>query len=95
MKFTTMEQVKQANRARGQHWFDADTLEYWGTEIHGELMAGEFFITSEDNFNRDARFFTIRKVSDTGRISTVGTWQQHPTLVDALWELANVVIEGR
>jgi hypothetical protein len=92
MKLTTMEQVKQANKARGQHWFDADTLEYWGTKIHGELMAGEFFITSEDNFNRDARFFTIRKVSDTGRVSTVGTWQQYATLKEAEEQVAVIVM---
>jgi hypothetical protein len=92
MKFTTMEQVKQANKARGQHWFDADTMEYWGTEIHGEPMAGEFFITSEDNFNKDARFFTIRKVSDTGRISTVGRWQEYATLKEAEEQVAIIVM---
>lgn len=38
-----------ANFARGHHWYDPDTLEFFGTRFESGLIYGRFFITSEQD----------------------------------------------
>ncbi len=91
MTYTTMAQLKRAHRAQGWKFFDNDTMKFWGSKVHGEVRGGKFFITSEDNYDRTARLFTIRCIDDAGMIDTVGEFQAHATLEDAISELVNVM----
>lgn len=77
--FKTMADVKRANRAAGGHWFSPDTLRFFRGRIESELMAGRYFVSSEQFDDGSPRLFTVREVDADGDISTVGDFQEHKT----------------
>lgn len=66
--FTSVPQMKTAVAGSGSHFFDADTMKHWGTGIHGGIIGGHYFITSDwascDKESRDfrVRWFTQREL---------------------------------
>ena len=70
--FHTMGEVREANRAIGHHFFDGKTLGFFGSRIGRTLYGGRYFVTSEDNWDKTARGWTVREVDWDGRIGTVG-----------------------
>ena len=78
----TMEDVKRRNVEAGQHFFDEETMRFFDSRIETELI-GQFFVTSECGPN-DIRAFTVRRPEDNGSIATVGEFQGHATLFDAV-----------
>ncbi len=81
--YTNLNQVKIAHTKRGFHFFDPDTLRFFGSKVHENLFFGEFFITSELDFDRTDRRFTVRRANDDGAIETVGEFRAHATKADA------------
>ncbi len=80
----TMADVKALNRVKGNYFFDPDTMRFWHSKVHGGLILGKYFITSEDNYDRMSRLFSIRAINWTnGAIDTVGAFQQFHTVEDA------------
>jgi hypothetical protein len=70
-----MDDVRAANRRIGNHWFDPDTLRFFGGRVSETLYGGRFFVSSE----RDSggawdgrRFYSVRVANDDGTIGTVG-----------------------
>ena len=45
----------------GSHFFDEDTMCLWNSEVRSELIEGEYFITSEDNYDGTKILFSIRR----------------------------------
>lgn len=85
MKKLTMRDVKRHNKAIGYHFFDKETLEFWGSKIETELFNNHTFITSEDNFDRTKRLYTIRHYDKTnGKVKTIGEFQQFKNLDEAV-----------
>lgn len=80
----TIAELKVCNRLAGHHWFDPAGMRFWGTKIHGGIRGGKYFVSSENNFNKSARLFTVRTFTDDGRITTAGYFQAYPTLTAAL-----------
>ena len=73
--FNNITEVKKANKAKGQHFFDKEALSFFGSKVFPELytVAGrQFFITAEDKFNRTKKAYTIREALPDGDIQTVG-----------------------
>jgi hypothetical protein len=66
-----MREVKEANEKLGRYWFSEETMKYWGTHIHTDILYGKYFVTSEWNFERTKRLFSIREVRESGAISTL------------------------
>jgi hypothetical protein len=88
--FNTIAEVKKANKAKGQHFFDKDTLAFFGSKVYPELytVAGrQFFITMEDNFNRTEQGFTIREAMPDGDIETIGEFLQYATKEQAIFAI--------
>lgn len=83
MTFKTMADVRAANKAAGECWFDRKTIKFWGSRIEGGLHAGRYFISSEFNFQRKRRLYTIRQVMPDDSIETVGEFQAYRFLEDA------------
>lgn len=85
MKYTLkMKAVVKDHKDAGKHFFDKDTMHCWGSKIETELINNEFFITSEDNFDRTKRLYSIRHYDwDTHSIETV-SFQQFKTLNAAM-----------
>lgn len=79
----TMTDVRAANKASGHHWFDADTMRFFGTKIVSGLIMGRYFITSEKP-PYGPRMWTIREVKNAqGNIGTIGEFCGHNSARDA------------
>lgn len=95
-KYETLSQVRSANKAAGQHWFDPDTMRFFKSRIYGvmgtnSLACNRYFISSEAN-PEGVRRFTVRMVNIFDGIETVGEFHSHRTqsqALRALWEHAN------
>lgn len=87
-RFASLDAVKKANAAIGNHWFSEGTLRYFGSKVHPGLFDGRFFITSEERYE-GTRAFTVREAYADGTIGEVGTFLAHATHKDALTALAH------
>ena len=88
--FKNITEVKKANKDKGQHFFSKDTLAFFGSKVYPELytVAGrQFFLTSEDNFNRTERGYTIREAMLDGDIETLGEFLQFATKEQATFAI--------
>lgn len=83
--------VKHANKALGQHWFSEDTMAFHGSEVVSELYAGQYFVTSEDNFDRTRKVFSVRQAQPDGGVETVGEYGGWDTLEAALVYVGGIV----
>lgn len=84
-KYAGMQAVIDANKAAGKHFFDKDTMEFWGSKIESELFPNNCFVTSEDNFDRSKRLYTIRIFDRaTGAIEEASEFQAYSTKEEAV-----------
>lgn len=94
-EFETIRQIRGANRQAGHHWFDPETMEFFGTSVDNVVYGGRYFVT-EDNppswqhFAETAEFpypilprYTVRRVNDDATIGTVGEFRQYYTRTSA------------
>jgi hypothetical protein len=70
----TINEIKDAVRATGSHWFDPGTMRFFGSRI-GETVyqgpGGIYFITSEKPPHTQ-RAYTVRQFTPPGDIDTIG-----------------------
>ena len=79
-----MNDVIRHNKKVGQHFFDKETMKYWGSRIETELFPNNTFVTSEDTYDRNGRLYTVRMYDpNTGRIKTLNSFQEFDNLRDA------------
>lgn len=97
----TVASMRKLNQANGNHFFDFDTLAYWGTKFHGIQLLNDMaviFITSEDNFDKSARFFTIRYMwtmgKNAGDTETLFDFQEFSQLSDAKYRITKFMSEA-
>jgi hypothetical protein len=69
---TDIDDIRDANRAAGYHFFDADTLAFFKSIIYTPVYGGYFFVTSERAPHGGLRRFTVRNACSNGSIDTVG-----------------------
>jgi hypothetical protein len=83
--YFTIDQVKRANRDAGYHFFDADTLRFFGSRIGSTVYAGRFFVTTErSGFEHySPRKATVREAMPDGSIETVGEFNEFDTTAQA------------
>ena len=86
----SMQGIETANRDAGFHWFDPDTLRFFGSRISEASFDGRYFVTSEDNFDRSARYYSIREAMSDGQVDTVGDFQEFATRAQALAGIARL-----
>lgn len=82
----TIEEIKQASKDAGGHWFDADTMRFFRSRIGHKaypVSDGAFFVTSERYDDDSPRLYTVRRAYDSGEIETVGEFQGYATLEQA------------
>lgn len=79
-------EIKRRNTAFGHHFFDADTMEFFGSKVLPTVYVGSdlsYFVTSEKHQD-DPRLYTVRSCDVRGDVQTVGSFQEHTTASDAL-----------
>ena len=69
----TIADVKRANKEKGYHFFDKETMKYWGCKIESTLYKNMCFITSELDFSGEHRYYNVRQFDpETCHINTIG-----------------------
>jgi hypothetical protein len=68
--FTSVDQIKRANKAIGNHFFDKDTLRFFDSKIEPRIYAGRYFITSEQFDDSGPRLYSVREAEESGRVKT-------------------------
>ena len=86
--FRNFSDLMRENKAIGHHWFDADALRFFNTEIESSLLVRggrQFFITSDRMELDDEKRYSIREVRPDGRIKTYGKeLREHATVAEAI-----------
>lgn len=83
MKLTITE-MKKRNQEAGQYWFSKETMDFFGCVIEAGPNIKNIFITSEWNFDRTERYYTLRRFdTKTNTVETIGEFQQYKTLLEA------------
>lgn len=90
----TMQQVIDANRAAGHHWFDWSTMRFFRTRlcpntVKGLPDGGALFVTSECGPDR-VRRYSVRRAHPRGAVSTIGGFQAYATRAQAFAALRNI-----
>ena len=80
--YTSMDEIRTANRQAGQHFFEAGAMKFFNSRIESTVIDLEYFITSEQ-FEAAPRTFTVRRADERGHIQTVGEIHQYRTQVAA------------
>jgi hypothetical protein len=70
-KFSTIAEIREQNKASGYHWFDKDTMRFFGCRIVSDVIGGRYFLTSEQP-PQGPRAYSIREAGPDGDIETVG-----------------------
>ena len=96
MTFNNITQIKRANKATGQQWFDPGALQFFDSKFPPRCVFpvkdGAFFISSE--YSKGVYIstgwvpdgpvlWTLRFADAEGKISTVGEFQQYESLEEA------------
>lgn len=74
-----IDDIIRANRASGGHYFDADTMRFFGSRVLDTVVGGRFFVTSERRgFGAGSgRAYSVREMMPDGTIQTVGAFGGH------------------
>ena len=96
MKNTKDSQIWLTIRAENAFWFSKDTIKFFGSRIYWQTLTkahgGYLFITSEDNFNRTEKRYSVRfvNVEDDYEIDTLGEFGGYETLAHTKTALKNI-----
>ena len=96
-RYTRWEDLIEAHEG---HWFSTDTFHFFQSRISwGSLTpAGNdtyLFVSSESNFDRTKRLYSIRSITTSGDVQTLGDFQQFETLQQAQRALAKHLPHAR
>lgn len=82
-RFKSVEEIKTVSLLSGHHWFSPSTMRFFGSKVYGDLVHGCYFISSEDNYDKTGRQFTLREALPDATINTVGEFGGFATLAQA------------
>ena len=83
----TIKEIKNRNIEAGEHFFDAEAIKFFNSKVY-KTTHGFHFTTSERGPS-GVRCYSVRVIDwETGRIKTVGKFQQFSTLREA-YKFAN------
>jgi hypothetical protein len=96
-RYTAWEDLINAHEG---YWFEEDTFRFFSSRLSWDSLtpAGNntyLFISSESNFDRTKRFYSIRSITTSGEVSTEGEFQQFDTLDKAKRALAKQLPHAR
>lgn len=80
----TLAEAKYEYSKTGGHFFDRETMRFFGSRIESGLYKNRCFITSEKNFDGTKRFYTVRRFNeDFTSIDTIGEFNKITSKVTA------------
>lgn len=90
IRMLTISDVIEDHEEHDGVWFDDDTMEFWNSKILTDLIDDEYFITSEDNFDRTKILYSIRRYDWDSHIVETVAFQEHHTFEEALMYLEHL-----
>ena len=69
-RWQSIEEIKQANGARGNYWFSEGAMHFFHTRIGETIISGRYFVSSERP-PHGTRRYTVREAQDDGSWVTV------------------------
>lgn len=84
MPFKTLAEVRAANKAIDNHWFERGSMKFFNTRFESKLIGGKYFITSEAQSLDRVRKYSIRAANEDGSIETIGEFHSYITKQDAI-----------
>jgi hypothetical protein len=72
----TFVQMKLANKAIGQYWFDKGSMAFFNTKLIGQPDAFNLFITSETNPSDETRYTVRLFAYHSSKVLTVGDFHK-------------------
>ena len=91
--YNSIEEIREANQAIGNHWFDADTMAFFNSVIESSIINRCMFISSERMNYMDAKMYTIRIALPSGQVQTLSDFQQFNSLDYAIDYASNLSID--
>jgi len=85
-RYRTIDDIQDRNRRAGHHYFSPDTMRWFNSRVSDTIYPvtyGAFLVTSERRDHETPRLYTVRFADLTGRISTMGEFQQYRSLSGA------------
>lgn len=87
-----LDEIKTRNEKHDGHFFDADSMKFFTSKVYELCWQKDdniYFVTSEkDRFyikhKGSIRAFTVRVSNKVGHIDTIGEFQEHKTLSQAI-----------
>jgi len=71
-------ELKNLSRKGDRHFFDDDTMRFFDSRVMSTtfpVQDGIYFVTSERQSPEHRRFWTVRFMDNSGRVSTIGEFQ--------------------
>jgi len=83
--------MKALSIKSGSHYFDKETVKYWGSKVHTDPNKYGLFISSEENFDGTKRLYSIKffNANNPNKIETL-SFQKHETLAEARIFVSNL-----
>jgi hypothetical protein len=72
MGYTSVDEIRKANRAAGHRWFMPEEMECFHTTVYPVVYGGHYFVTSEREPDSQETRFTVRYASDDGVVRSHG-----------------------
>ena len=91
--FSTISDVREANRLAGQYFFNRQTMQEFDSKIESALYAGTLFITSEKTWDGKSRHYSVRYIVPTGKVFTLDGAHELDTIEQAR-EIARTVAKA-
>lgn len=79
-----MKRAIEDNRRYGEFWFSKETMKFWNSKVEAGMFDNDTFVTSEDNFDRSKKLYSVRRYDWGNHTVETITFQQHNNLSDAI-----------
>lgn len=92
-----LEQFKKLNKQVGNHWFSEGALNFFNSKIHDFDEDTGFFISSEQGPTSGCeRRYSLRRAEfETGKVSTIGKFQEFSSIYQARKALIRAVMNPK
>ena len=70
--YSTISEIKAANKAAGYFYFSPEAMHVWQSRCERGVYGGRYFVMSEVSDNgTPRRYFYVRQITESGRIEFV------------------------
>ena len=70
--------MKRILRKTGSHYFDSDTIDFWGSQIESRLNKNGLFMESIDDFYRERRLYKVCCFASEGHVYQIDFTPEEP-----------------